>query len=139
MEKTTAYTATGSASGGMSTGRTLAATAALIVTFIILYLGFVFLRDSNADTPRLLIAVIAIIWGVGGVGLLYFVANMFVESLSTKWTTRLQPYIFVGPAVVLLAWYLAVPTFRTLVQSLYTTESGVTRFAGIENYTAVFT
>ena len=79
MEKTSAYTATGSASAGMSPMRTLGATAALVVTFIVLYIGFVFLRDQNPDTPRLLIAVVAIIWGVGGVALLYFVANMFVE------------------------------------------------------------
>ncbi len=139
MEKTTAYTATGSASEGMSIGRTLAATAALVATFVVLYLGFIFLRDSSASVSRIVIAVVAIIWGVGGVGLLYFVANMFVESLSAKWTSRLQPYIFVGPAVVLLAWYLAVPTVRTFVESLQTTEAGVTRFAGIENYQAVFT
>jgi alpha-glucoside transport system permease protein len=139
MEKTSAYTATGSASAGMSPMRTLGATAALVVTFIVLYIGFVFLRDQNPDTPRLLIAVVAIIWGVGGVALLYFVANMFVESLSSKWTSRLQPYIFVGPAIVLLAWYLAVPTIRTLVDSFKTVEGGVTRFAGLENYQAVFT
>ena len=139
MEKTTAYTATGSASGGMSVGRTLAATAALLATFFVLYLGFIFLRDQSNTVPRYVIAVVAIIWGVGGVGALYYVANMFVESLSTKWTTRLQPYIFVGPAVGLLAWYLAVPTVRTFVESLQTTEGGVTRFAGIENYQAVFT
>jgi alpha-glucoside transport system permease protein len=139
MEKTTAYTATGSASEGMSIGRTLAATAALVATFVVLYLGFIFLRDSSSDVSRVVIAVVAILWGVGGVGLLYFVANMFVESLTPKWTSRLQPYIFVGPAIALLAWYLAVPTFRTFVQSLYTTEGGVTRFAGIANYQAVFT
>ncbi len=110
MEKTTAYTATGSASSGMSLGRTLAATAALLATFVVLYLGFIFLREQSNDVPRLVIAIVAIIWGVGGVALLYFVANMFVESLSSTWTSRLQPYIFVGPAIVLLAWYLAVPT-----------------------------
>ncbi len=139
MEKTTAYTATGSASSGMSLGRTLAATAALLATFVVLYLGFIFLRDQSNDVSRVVIAVVAIVWGVGGVGLLYFVANMFVESLSPVWTSRIQPYVFVGPAIALLAWYLAVPTVRTFVDSLKTVEGGVTRFAGIENYAAVFT
>jgi hypothetical protein len=36
-----------------------------IVTFIVLYAGFVFLRDSNA--PKGVVAVVAIVWGVGGV------------------------------------------------------------------------
>ncbi len=136
METTNAYTATGSAASGMSLGRTLAATVALLALFVVLYFGFIFLRDSNAD--RVIIAVVAILWGVGGIAALYFLANMFVESLPTKWTTRIQPYIFVGPAIILLAWYLAAPTIRTFALSLYTTEGGVSRFAGLENYQAVF-
>ncbi|MEZ4669514.1 MAG: hypothetical protein R3E39_16545 [Anaerolineae bacterium] len=138
METTTSYSATGS--GGMNTTRLLTAVAGIIVTFIVLYLGFIFLRDTQANgTPKLLVTIVAIIWGVGGVAALFFVANMLVESFSTKWTTRIQPYIFIGPAVILLAWYLAAPTIRTFALSLYTTEGGVTRFAGLENYQAVFT
>lgn len=136
METMNSYTASGSASSGMSLGRTLAATVALLALFVVLYFGFIFLRDSNAD--RVIIAVVAILWGVGGIAALYFLANMFVESLPTKWTTRIQPYIFVGPAIILLAWYLAAPTIRTFALSLYTTEGGVSRFAGLENYQAVF-
>jgi alpha-glucoside transport system permease protein len=136
MEKITGYTATGSISSGMSRGRLLAATAALLVTFVVLYFGFIFLRDS--DAPRLVIAVVAIIWGVGGIAALYYVANFFVESLPGKWTDLIQPYIFVGPAIILLAWYLAGPTIRTFYLSLFTSEAGITRFAGLENYQAVF-
>src|SRR5512142_2663775 len=51
-----------------------------IITFIGLYAGFVFLRDSQA--PKGIIAVVAIIWGVGGVALLYFVSNSIVERLG---------------------------------------------------------
>ncbi len=137
METTTAYTATGSANSKMSLGRTAMATVAVVITFVALYIGFIFLRDS--DAPRLVIALVAIVWGVGGIAALYYVANLFVESLPGVWTTRIQPYIFVGPAVVLLAWYLAGPTLRTFVASLYTTEGGIQRFAGLENYQAVFT
>ncbi len=137
MEKTNAYTATGSADSGMSLGRTLTAIASLLVTFVLLYVGFIFLRDS--DAPRLVIALVAIIWGVGGVATLFYVGNMLVESLPGVWTTRIQPYVFVGPAIALLAWYLAFPTVRTLLDSLKTVEGGVERFAGLENYQAVFT
>ena len=38
-----------------------------IVTFIVLYIGFRFLRDSSAS--KWVIASVAIIWGVGGVAL----------------------------------------------------------------------
>jgi alpha-glucoside transport system permease protein len=106
----------------------------IVITFIGLYAGFVFLRDSTAD--RILIAISAIIWGVGGIALLYFVFNNLVEKLPGLWMSRLQPFIFVGPAVVLLAWYLAVPTVRTLYASFF--DSNTVNFVGLQNYITVF-
>ncbi|MCB0238530.1 MAG: hypothetical protein KDH08_07755, partial [Anaerolineae bacterium] len=53
-----------------------------IVTFIGLYLGFIFLRDSAA--PKGVTAIVAIIWGVGGVGALYLVSNWLVEKLNDE-------------------------------------------------------
>ncbi|CAG1007338.1 Lactose transport system permease protein LacF [Anaerolineae bacterium] len=135
MEQTTAYSATSSGGGEFDRRRFMLAVAGLVAAFIGLYGGFVFLRDSEA--PKIITAIFAIIWGVAGIGALFFVANYAVESLPPKWTTRIQPYIFVGPAVVLLAWYLAGPTLRTFVLSLYN-ETG-TMFVGLDNYRDVFT
>ena len=58
-----------------------------IATFIVLYAGFMFLRGSNASKG--IIAVVAIIWGVGGVALLYFVSNWLVEKLGDSWRAHL--------------------------------------------------
>ncbi|MDX2140855.1 MAG: sugar ABC transporter permease [Chloroflexota bacterium] len=107
----------------------------IVITFIALYAGFVFLRDSTAD--RILIAIAAIIWGVGGIALLYFVFNNLVEKLPGLWMNRLQPFIFVGPAVILLAWYLAMPTVRTLYASFF--DANTVNFVGLNNYFTVFT
>lgn len=106
-----------------------------VVTFIILWQGFIFLRDSEA--PKVIIALVAIIWGVGGVALLYLVSNWLVEKLSPAWMRRLQPFIFVGPAVAILSWFLAIPAVRTLWFSLHGRDS--TEFVGIQNYVDVFT
>ena len=106
-----------------------------IVTFIVLYAGFVFLRDSNA--PKGVVAVVAIVWGVGGVALLYFVSNWLVEKLGDPWRARIQPFVFVGPAVAILFWYLAFPSLRTFYLSLFD-RNGV-NFVGLDNYIAVFT
>ncbi|MFN2111729.1 MAG: carbohydrate ABC transporter permease, partial [Anaerolineales bacterium] len=83
------------------------------------------------------IALVAIIWGVGGVALIYYVTNWLIEKLPPKWMTRLQPFLFVGPAVAILAWYLAIPTVRTFIYSLKD-RTGET-FVGLSNYVAVFT
>ncbi len=98
-------------------GRVALMFAIPLIAFWVLYRGFLFLRAG--DTPKALIAVIAILWGVGGVALLYWIFNWLVESLPKKWTARLQPYVFVGPAMAILTWYLALPTLRTFWLSLF--------------------
>jgi alpha-glucoside transport system permease protein len=104
------------------------------VTFFVLYVGFIFLRDSNA--PRWVTAIVAIIWGVGGVAALYFVSNWVVERTGDRWRHRLQPFVFVGPAVAILIWYLALPAVRTFYASLFGPRGNV--FVGLRNYLAVF-
>lgn len=120
---------------GASPRRFFASLLGLIVTLALLYLGFIFLRSNSA--PQLVVAIVAIIWGVGGVGLLFTTANMLVESLPVVWQRRIQPYVFAGPAVALLAGFLAIPTLLTLYQSFFDASS--TRFVGLDNYIAVFT
>lgn len=111
-------------------GRLLVSIFVPVVTFIVLWQGFLFLRDSKA--PQAVMVLIAIIWGVGGVMLLYLVANWLVEKLPDEWTRRLQPFIFVGPAVAILAWYLAIPTIRTLILAFMDETSS--KFVGLDNF-----
>ena len=105
-----------------------------IATFIVLYAGFMFLRDSTAS--KWVIAGVAIIWGVGGVALLYLVSNWFVERLGDTWRDRLLPFVFVGPAIAILIWYLTLPTVRTFYASLFGPDGNV--FVGLKNYLAIF-
>jgi alpha-glucoside transport system permease protein len=120
---------------GIGFGRILVSLFVPVVTFLALYYGFRFLRDS--DAPKGVITITAIIWGVGGVAALYFVSNWFVERLPASWASRLKPFVFVGPAVAVLAWYLAIPTLRTFWLSLFNENSK--EFVGLKNYQAVFT
>ena len=129
-------------------GRVLLAVGIPLISFYVLYQGFLFLRDSHA--PRGVIVLVAIIWGVGGVGLLYWVFNGIVERLGTPWKERLLPFVFVGPAMAILSWYLAVPTLRTFWISLFGRDGppkglnmlqqlSSDSFVGLSNYAAVFT
>jgi alpha-glucoside transport system permease protein len=81
--------------------------------------------------------IVAIIWGVGGVALLYWVFNGIVERLPDDWTRRLQPFVFVGPALAILFWYLALPTVRTGWLSLL--DRNAEEFVGLANYVTAFT
>ena len=108
-----------------------------LIAFFILYQGFLFLREG--DAPKWLITIVAIIWGVGGVAALYWIFNWLVEMLPDQWTSRLQPFVFIGPAIAILAWYLAVPTGRTFIISLFDRDGLRGAFVGLNNYVAVFT
>src|SRR5215208_1709164 len=127
-----------------------------LIAFFFLYQGFLFLRAG--DAPKWVIALVAIIWGAGGVAILYYIFNKLVEMLSPEWTARLQPFVFVGPAIALLLWFLALPALRTFYISLFGrngppalpvtmafTNPGEyfpaisAQFVGLSNYMVVFT
>jgi alpha-glucoside transport system permease protein len=116
-------------------GRVLVSIIVPLITFLGLWQGFIFLRDSNAAKP--VITLVAIIWGVGGVAILYLVSNWVIEQLPDPWPQRLAPFIFVGPAIVILAWFLFIPTLRTFYLSLFNRNS--TEFIGLQNYIDAFT
>ena len=129
-------------------GRMFLAVIIPLIAFMVIYSGFIFLRDSAA--PRWLMALVAIVWGVGGVTLLYWVFNGIVERLPAQWTQRLQPFVFVGPAIAILFWYLAFPVARTFWLSLFGRDGppqgasliGALQsnaFVGFNNYVSLFT
>ena len=128
-------------------GRLFLAIVIPLIAFAVIYYGFIWLRDS--DAPKWLTVIVAIVWGVGGVAILYWVFNGIVERLPDAWTERLQPFVFVGPAMAILIWYLALPSVRTFYLSLFGRDGppkGVGFFAsfssdafvGFQNYVAVF-
>lgn len=135
MARTTAEPRARPSTDTTSPGRFFAALLGLIVVLVVLYFGFVFLRSNNA--PLIVTALVAILWGVGGIAALFTAANLLVESLPLHWQSRIQPYIFVGPAVAMLCWFLAIPTLRTLYQSFFNDDSS--QFVGLQNYIATFT
>jgi alpha-glucoside transport system permease protein len=116
-------------------GRIIASIFVPVLTFIVLWQGFLFLRDSKA--PQLVLVAVAILWGVGGVALLYTVSNWIVEQLPDQWRVRIQPFVFVGPALAILAWFLFIPTLRTLYFSFMDANSF--NFVGFANYIYAFT
>jgi alpha-glucoside transport system permease protein len=128
--------------------RTFIAIIIPLIAFVVIYYGFIFLRDSNA--PRWVIASVAIVWGVGGVAALYWIFNGIVERLPDLWRSRLLPFVFVGPAVAILLWYLTIPVLRTFWLSLFGRDgppAGLgffealrsNAFVGFANYVSLFT
>jgi alpha-glucoside transport system permease protein len=116
-------------------GRILISLVVPIGLFVILWQGFMFLRDSNA--PQLVLVLVAIVWGVGGVAALFWVTNWLVEKMPKEWTRRIQPFVFVGPAIAIIAWFLFIPVIRTLILSFQNDISNA--WVGFANYIFAFT
>jgi alpha-glucoside transport system permease protein len=77
-------------------------------------------------------AIIAIAVGVGGVIVLFWVLNTLVERLPEKWEDRLKPWVFIGPALLLVSAFLVYPALDTLRRSFMDASSDA--YVGVENY-----
>ncbi|MFN8477647.1 MAG: sugar ABC transporter permease [Kouleothrix sp.] len=124
---------------GWNPGQFAIALAGLAVVITLLWLGFLYLRGSQATTvtDAVIAAVVAIVWGVGGVAALFGVTNTLIESLPLNWRRRLLPFMFFLPGVGILFLFLTVPTIITLYQSFFNNDT--TKFVGLANYVATFT
>jgi len=107
----------------------------LLVVLGLLWVGFLYL--SGTKTANLLNAVIAIVWGVGGVAALFTLTNALIEALPTRPRDALRPFLFFLPGVGILFLFLTIPAIITLYQSFFNNDS--TQFVGLSNYAAVFT
>lgn len=117
------------------TAKLIGLIAVLIVTLEVYRRVFLFLRAGN-DSPWLTFAV-ALVWGIGGVWFLFVLTSSIVEMFPMRWRQRVMPWVFVGPALALVFYYLLIPTFRTFFLSLYDANS--VKFVGLDNYAYAFT
>lgn len=101
----------------------------------LLFLAFLFMRDSRA--PKALIAVIALIIGIGGVWGLFYAGNGVIEALPRRLREAARPWLFVGPAILILCIYIVFPAVRTIWISFFDRTSQV--FVGLANYAYIIT
>ena len=82
-------------------------------------------------------ALLAIIGGIGGAMLLYWLLNKLAESLPGRWEDRVKPWMFAGPAILAIGAYLIYPAIVTLQYSFANEDS--TAYVGFKNYTSLLT
>jgi alpha-glucoside transport system permease protein len=78
-------------------------------------------------------ALLAIVGGVAGALLLYYVLNKIVEALPGKWEDRIKPYVFIAPALLAIGLYLIFPAVQTVFASFANEQT--TAWVGFSNYT----
>jgi alpha-glucoside transport system permease protein len=77
------------------------------------------LRNGSGDQviAKILLAAIALMVGVGGIWLLFIGVGSLVSLLRPRWRDRILPWLFVGPALLLLAVFLVYPAAGTILRS----------------------
>jgi alpha-glucoside transport system permease protein len=106
-----------------------------IGAFYLLWVTFDVLRRSDAS--RAIVVIVAIVIGSGGVFLLYFAVNRLVDLLPAAFREGVRPWVFVGPALVLLSVFLVYPVINTILLSFKDAHSKA--FVGLDNFRFVFT
>src|SRR5687768_7165976 len=82
-------------------------------------------------------ALVAIIGGIGGAIIVFWILNKLAESLKGRWEDRVKPWMFAGPAILAIGVYLIYPAVVTLQYSFANEDS--TAYVGLENYTDLIT
>jgi alpha-glucoside transport system permease protein len=115
--------------------RALLGLAAIVAAAFAFSWAFGFLRDSDAN--RLTIVAVAIAVGIGGVFFLFWAMDQLVDALPRRFRETVRPYVFIGPALVILSVFLIYPVFNTILISFKDARSQ--DFVGFDNFEFVFT
>lgn len=92
--------------------------------------------DNNLSL--ILRALLAIAIGSVGVIAIFYGLNILVEkTLPQRMRLKVLPWIYVGPAMLLLTAYLVIPAIRTFYLSFFGRSTD--EFVGLKNYIFAFT
>jgi len=119
---------------GLMVLRLVGALVVPLVAFVLLWITFDFLRDADAN--RFVLVGVAIAVGAGGVFFLFWAMNRSVDWLPERYREGVRPYVFVGPALVILAVFLIYPVINTILLSFGDRQGE--GFVGLDNYDFVF-
>ncbi len=111
--------------------------SALVVPVVVIgfFFAFEFLKDE--DTNKIIQVLIALVVGIVGVWALYWGMDNLTNLLPERAAASVRPFVYAGPAVVLLAFYLVYPAINTTILSLQNADS--TEWVFLDNYVRIFT
>jgi alpha-glucoside transport system permease protein len=134
-EPTTPGASTASGSAASAVALRLAGVLAIVaIAWLTVAWAVDFLRDRDAN--RLAIVAVALVIGVFGVFGVFWAMDQAVDAMPGRVRETVRPYVFVGPALVLLSIFLIYPVVNTVLISF---RDGNSRdWVGLDNYEFVF-
>jgi alpha-glucoside transport system permease protein len=83
----------------------------------------------------LLIALQAVVGGIAITGLLYWLLNLLIHRFPEKIKKKVEPYIFIGPVLVLIGVFVVIPTLQSIRLSFMEEAiDGSTTWVGLQNF-----
>jgi alpha-glucoside transport system permease protein len=87
----------------------------------------------------LLTAAQAVIGGIAITALIYWLLNLLVHRLPEKIKKKVEPYVFIGPVLVLIGIFVVIPTLQSIRLSFMEEEiDGSTTWVGLQNFKDLF-
>jgi alpha-glucoside transport system permease protein len=114
---------------------TIAAFLAPLLAAVAIWSAYEWMRTTQAS--RALVVVVAVAVGVGGVFATFLGADRIVDVLPVRVREHVRPWVFVGPALVLLSVFLLYPAVNTIFVSFRDARGEA--WVGLDNYRFVFT
>jgi len=87
----------------------------------------------------LLFALLAVVGGIGITVFIYWFLNLLVRELPQKIKKKVEPYIFIGPVLILIGIFIVIPTIQSIRLSFMEEAiDGSTTWVGLQNFKDLF-
>jgi alpha-glucoside transport system permease protein len=84
-------------------------------------------------------ALQAVIAGIAITALIYFLLNLLIHQLPERARRKVEPYVFIGPVLVLISLFVIWPTLQSIRLSFMEEEiDGSTTWVGFQNFKDLF-
>ena len=84
-------------------------------------------------------ALQAVIAGIAITALIYFLLNFLIHRLPERIKRKVEPYVFIGPVLVLIGLFVIWPTLQSIRLSFMEEEiDGSTTWVGFQNFKDLF-
>jgi alpha-glucoside transport system permease protein len=93
--------------------------------------------SKDDDIPKFAQVAVALVLGVLGIWALFWAMDRSVSLLRPGLAAKLRPFVFVGPALVALGFFLVYPAINTVFISLL--DNNGETFVGLDNYVTIAT
>ena len=84
-------------------------------------------------------ALQAVIAGIAITALIYFLLNLLIHQLPERAKRKVEPYVFIGPVLLLIGLFVIWPTLQSIRLSFMEEEiDGSTTWVGFQNFKDLF-